>query len=691
MVVSGAVATLLLALASVFVVARTRTLLVALSAAETQAVPELIRQLGPYRPLVAGSLRAVVRDKVADPGARLNAALALGPGDPASEAHLSRWLLRPETPPDALLQILRVLERSRRSEALSADLHAALERGGVEGPLDERQLRAAAGIAWIDPESPAWRLLAGGVAGALVEQNVEEVGRWREVFQPVAERLEVPLCEIHGDLTRADSQRRLAYRILFSFAEREDAGHAVRGLVALIDAAEPDQGREIITRLRRDGEVAIREFESRLEKIDAFDYEESRRMGRVVTAMLLLGGDLGKYANFSHLFALPRMGDPSFRTELIHDLARLAPQPEVILSRLVEQLESEPPDPATRRAMILALGEFPGEMVPGKMSSRIEDWYRNDPDRGVHGASDWFLREQMGLGPALDENDRLLAGTGIPDERDWYVNVEGQTLSILRGPTTFLMGSTRESDGAERHIDEDQHDVRIPRTFAIVVKEVTVSEYRRFLDRNPEIHDPLNDPDRREMSSSPECPIVGVSWYDATRYCNWLSEREGLDKAQWCYPEEAGPGMTMPPDYLHRTGYRLPTEAEWEYACRGGSVASRPFGGSREMLEHFAWYQENSGGTLHRVGRKKPNDFGLFDTLGNAYEWTQDPFHDYDTAGSVVDVEGPTTASSIRALRGGSIIADGTLLRSAYRDYFPPGDRDRICGFRIVRTLHTFD
>jgi formylglycine-generating enzyme required for sulfatase activity len=191
--------------------------------------------------------------------------------------------------------------------------------------------------------------------------------------------------------------------------------------------------------------------------------------------------------------------------------------------------------------------------------------------------------------------------------------------------------------------------------------------------------------------------MIGLTWYYAANYCNWLSEQEGLPKDQWCYlPNEAGDyaeGMTIPANVLERTGYRLPTEPEWEFTCRSGTLTSYYFGLSIELLDKYAWYLANSKEHAWSCGSLLPNDLGLFDMLGNQFEWVQDSlrrpmserkgvFSDIIITSEYVDEKNP------RLLRGGSFANQASLVRSAFRLWYAPAVRNGLFGFRPSRTYH---
>jgi formylglycine-generating enzyme required for sulfatase activity len=153
-----------------------------------------------------------------------------------------------------------------------------------------------------------------------------------------------------------------------------------------------------------------------------------------------------------------------------------------------------------------------------------------------------------------------------------------------------------------------------------------------------------------------------------------------------------GPGMRAAPNYLQRTGYRLPTQAEMEYATRAGSVTCRYFGETEELMPHYVWYRKNTHEQTCPVGGKKPNDFGLFDMLGNVYCWCQesDSHHDKDVGKGVIEDQEDTEAIDIdlgRTTYGGSYDESPMWLRAAGRNHTGPLNRGGDLGFRLARTI----
>ena len=210
---------------------------------------------------------------------------------------------------------------------------------------------------------------------------------------------------------------------------------------------------------------------------------------------------------------------------------------------------------------------------------------------------------------------------------------------------SFLMGSPREEEG--RHSNERPHWVRVSEGFSIKTCAVTQGEWETVMGDNPSCF----------QKCGPCCPVERVSWDDAQQYIRRLNRRE------------SGRGKR----------YRLPTEAEWEYAARAGTTGSR-YG---ELIE-VAWYWGNSDRRPHRVGTKRANEWGLHDMLGNVWEWTADWYGRYPE-GPVTDPRGPAKGAS-RVARGGSWYIDAQNSRFAYRYGLSPGIRRSTLGFRLVST-----
>ena len=202
--------------------------------------------------------------------------------------------------------------------------------------------------------------------------------------------------------------------------------------------------------------------------------------------------------------------------------------------------------------------------------------------------------------------------------------------------------------------------------------EVTNGQFNRFVESRKEFELKGAWADKlRDFAPTANHPRVLVTWFEAAAYCNWLSQQEKIPPEQWCYPEAIGPDtkqFTMPKDYLRRTGYRLPTEAEWEYACRAGTTTARPFGDSLELLPYYARFLKPDSSIP--VGQLKPNDLGLHDILGNAHEWVQDsasgPYRADPDGSPVDDVEGELTITvELRHVqRGGGFPFAPKFLRS---------------------------
>ena len=163
-----------------------------------------------------------------------------------------------------------------------------------------------------------------------------------------------------------------------------------------------------------------------------------------------------------------------------------------------------------------------------------------------------------------------------------------------------------------------------------------------------------------------------------------------MPKDQWCYlPNQGGAyaeGMTIPADVLKRTGYRLPTEAEWEYACRSGTITSRYYGHSTDLLGKYAWYQANSREHAWPCGSLLPNDLGLFDMLGNVNEWVQDRAMRPDRINNGKPSVEPININIPRVLRGGAFSNWAPYVRSANRFKNAPSNDHIHFGFRIART-----
>jgi formylglycine-generating enzyme required for sulfatase activity len=401
--------------------------------------------------------------------------------------------------------------------------------------------------------------------------------------------------------------------------------------------------------------------------------------------------------------------DNSARSLLIRDIPRTGIDPEIVIRRLRVE-----PDASARRALLLVLGGYEHDrLTPAQRAALVpllRQWLETDPDAGVHSAIQWLFRARN-FGPPPSPTPRPASASR------WLVTAEGHTMARMDGPLSVTMGAPPGERGrqpASDSPDEPVHDVRIPRAFAVSTTEVTVAQFRRFLDATPDAqraYDGFTSGRTRmaeilaRFSPTDDSPAIAVTWYDAAMYCNWLSAREGLPASEWVYPTgPLGNGMRLPADYLQRTGYRLPTEAEWEYAARAGTRTARFFGESPDLLGEYAWFARNPPRTKDDpvdpndpqrtapVGTLRPNDLGLFDVYGNVWEWTQDRVERHQPGAPTEDREDSVLQvhdQDARTRRGGAYPYPAAMARSAARgtvSSLPTTRRDNV-GFRIARTL----
>ncbi len=431
----------------------------------------------------------------------------------------------------------------------------------------------------------------------------------------------------------------------------------------------------------------------------------AERQARAAVALLRMG----KAGEIMPL--LRHSADPGLRSFIINWLSPLGADPSTIAAELERLPATAKPTPAQGqqfmdavlfhpetsqlRALILALGTYgteglsPGERQP--LIGKLLDLYRSHLDSGIHGAAEWTLRQwkQQEKLKELDFESMKLKDRG---ERRWYVNGQGQTFAVIEGPVEFRMGSP-PTEPSRNVTMETPRRLVIPRRFAIAAKEVTLDQWRRFEQAHTQLG--LLPSFVKQNSPDPDGPMIGFTWYIAANYCNWLSEQEGLSKDQWCYlPNEAGAyaeGMTIPANVLERTGYRLPTEAEWEFTCRAGAVTSRYYGHSLDLLDAYARYQANSKDHAWTCGSLLPNDLGLFDMLGNMFEWCQDSMNAFRPAkkgirNDIMNISEYIVEKNPRILRGGSFSFRPAYVRSAYRGRYAPSNRNTDGGFRPSRT-----
>jgi formylglycine-generating enzyme required for sulfatase activity len=624
---------------------RARALVDTLLVAKTTAVPGIIRELGPHRRWGDPLLRAKAQTNLGD-GPRLHVALALLPVDADQADYLRERLLTAGGPEE--VGVIREALHDHAPD--SAPRFWPVVQGEGEGR--PRRLRAAAALALSHPDDPRWAEVGDEVVRCVAGEGILQLGAWAELLGPV--------------------RRHLIGHQVRRLAEADAGGFAV--FLAMLRAYPKDAPAALHEQLERTVPA-----DAKLEEKQAL----ARRQAQVAVALLHLGRP-------ERVWPLFHQGeDPTGRTYLIHRCAVLRVDPAVLANRL---LAGQVDDPSIRQGLLLALGEYGAdqrvEVVRGPLLDRVAKDYRDDPDPGVHSAAEWLLRQWK----MADRLAPIAAGTGWRPgpitKPGWFVNGQGQTFAVIPAPGEFEIGSPPGEKG--QYDDEPRRRVRIDYPFAVAVKLVTVAEFKKF--RQDVKYE-------KEFSPGEDTPINAVFWYDMASYCNYLSNKEEVPPDQWCYEPNAkgeyAEGMKLKANCRELSGYRLPWEAEWEYACRAGTGTAWSHRSDGSLLGHYAWYIVDSDMVMHPVGGLKPNGLGLFDIHGNAWQRCNDTYYDrkmpilpdwgwhFIEGKESLDINNNTG----RVIRGGSYAFGARSARSAFRAQSSPRFRSPFIGFRVARTI----
>jgi len=339
--------------------------------------------------------------------------------------------------------------------------------------------------------------------------------------------------------------------------------------------------------------------------------------------------------------------------------------------------------------LLLALGEFTLDELPSDQKQatveQIGGWYRDDPSSAIHGATGWLLRRwgQTNLVRQVDE-------TVLPydPEREWFtlvIDIDPQRFYqtyVVIPPGDYEIGSPW--DEPDRRDNETLNRVRLTRPVAILDREITCGEFKASGVENIDFD--------LDYGPTLEHPMVGPSWYDSVQFCRWLTTAAGFSAADQAYldPSELNPAQyprdaetNLPKNWplnLDARGFRLPTEAEWEIAARGGMRTMYAFGADASLLDRYGWVPPT--GQRHISKELRPNLLGLFDMHGNPFEWCHDWLRSYPLGNIRSDPAGFSTGA-FRVFRGGSW-GDAANCRSARRNSRQPSQVASVIGLRIA-------
>lgn len=463
----------------------------------------------------------------------------------------------------------------------------------------------------------------------------------------MASEVRLPLIEVVGETNTLEAAR-VGSLALYRFDDQR-----IAGLVDVLVNARGPQYRAIVELLTRHPDESLTLVQERLDELSAETLQKQDDEPHLEeTANLALAlFELGDRSALSQHSQLRK--DPRLRTQLIHDMNPVRMDLAKILPPLLGSVDDEP----LRNVLMLATwrhtDEPLSEDVRDRLCTNLWETYRLKADPETHSVARLLLQELDGKRLATEER-KLKDAEPDPSSR-WFINKAGQTMIVL--------------DPKRTGVEDYRAPPEVSRPFAISATEVTVDQFKKTVIRYK----------LKLADANGDAPARGVLPVQVAEFCNRLSELEGIPEDEWCYPKANK--LTVAdcdplPGFLEKTGYRLPTNAEWEFSCRSGSTTSRFFGENPNLIRLYGWNAEE-GRYMQPVGQLLPNAFGLFDMYGNVSEICVSVTANPDQTLGVTYVR-----------RGGSCFSEGISMTSAAESAYVPGTLSGSLGFRVVRSTN---
>jgi hypothetical protein len=524
------------------------------------------------------------------------------------------------------------------------------------------RLKAMAALGVVAPEELFWHGIGNDAADLIIREDALTARYWGRLMQEVGP-LEAPLRSLFFARQNSPAASSAAAALAEYYSTSPE------NLCELLSVADSQQCRILAEGLTRNSAIA-------LEVLAKFQPTDVNAQANIVLAKLILGDD-------SAYWSALNVCDPdgSLRSHLIDRWQSSGVSALVLAEELkVEQR------PSVVQAVLMIIHLLPQTSLSEMESKTIVDQLKElilHPDAGVHSAAELVLRKWQllqTLQTAKLDYPTKPESQGSKSLANWYIDKNDHVMVCIDGEKIVEMGLKDPNAGELA----PSHKRRIPRTFAISCTETTQRQFYRLCTAAGTLSDELN---------APSLPVTNIDWQAMAKYCNLLSALNSIPPDQWCYRENET-GFILADGFLEKSGYRLPTEAEWEFCCRAGTSTEWYFGDDLMLVHQYAWNSINSlklpEPARSTVGNLMPNRLGLFDMSGNTWEVCQSKFQPPDMVGDVVLIDDSSHLGSPTeqwVIRGGSYGNAPRSIRSGCRTPYTPQFGTEYIGFRVVRTL----